>query len=197
MSAQTAIIGWLLLVVVTAIVVSFLARRWGRDPFGWVLLSAAMGPIALIALLATHSADRNRSAPVRGVDRPGAIVVACDGSEVSGRLADHLIARRPTGTDILLVAVLPYETEQDAVEANRRSERMTAHVRDALDRAGIESRIVVRYGSPGEAIVRLSDEVSASLIVVGRRGGGLSRALLGSVSTYVVQHAGAPVVLVT
>jgi nucleotide-binding universal stress UspA family protein len=198
MSLEAVIITWLVIVVVTAVVVSFLAHRWGRDPFGWVLLSAVMGPIALVGLIGVHSADRARGAPEATSTKSGAVVVACDGSDVSERLAQHVLASTSRDDDIVLLVVLPFEAEESpSADNDRNTERMTVGVSDALERDGRSPRVVVRYGPPGEAIVRFADEESASLIVIGRRGSGLTRALLGSVSGYVVQHAKAPVALVT
>jgi nucleotide-binding universal stress UspA family protein len=198
MSLEAGIIAWLAIVIVTAVVASFLAHRWGRDPFGWVLLSAAMGPIALAGLIGVHSADRARGREGIASTKGGAIVVACDGSDVSGRLAQHVLAGTSRDQDIVLLAVLPFDAQQaPGGEAEKNAQRMTVGVSDALERDGRSPRVVVRYGQPGEAIVRFADEETASLIVIGRRGSGLTRALLGSVSGHVVQHAKAPVALVT
>jgi nucleotide-binding universal stress UspA family protein len=50
---------------------------------------------------------------------------------------------------------------------------------------------------PDEAIVHLSEELGAGLVVMGSRGrGGLKRALMGSVSDSVVRHAHCPVLVV-
>jgi nucleotide-binding universal stress UspA family protein len=198
MSLEAGIISWLAIVIVTAVVVSFLAHRWGRDPFGWVLLSAAMGPIALAGLIGVLGADRARGTERSTSTKGGAVVVACDGSDVSRRLAQHVVAGTSHEHEIVLLAVLPFDAQQaPGEETDRSAQRMTAVVHDALQRDGRSSRVVVRYGPPGEAIVRFADEESASLVVIGRRGSGLTRALLGSVSGYVVQHAQTPVALVT
>ena len=53
------------------------------------------------------------------------------------------------------------------------------------------------FGKPDEVIVRLGEELEASLIVTGSRGlGGVRRALMGSVSDSVVRHAHCPVLVV-
>lgn len=52
-------------------------------------------------------------------------------------------------------------------------------------------------GPPGEAILAVAEEIGADLIVTGSRGRGrLSRAVLGSVSTHLVQNAGCDVLVV-
>jgi nucleotide-binding universal stress UspA family protein len=55
----------------------------------------------------------------------------------------------------------------------------------------------VLYGEAGHAICQLVDEQNVDLVVVGSRGrGGLKRALLGSVSDYVVRNAPCPVLVI-
>jgi nucleotide-binding universal stress UspA family protein len=55
---------------------------------------------------------------------------------------------------------------------------------------------VVVEGQAGKALCDLADNVGAAAIVVGSRGrGGIKRALLGSVSDYVVRNAPCPVIV--
>jgi nucleotide-binding universal stress UspA family protein len=52
-------------------------------------------------------------------------------------------------------------------------------------------------GPAGEAILAVAEEIGADLIVTGSRGRGrLARAVLGSVSTHLVQNAGCDVLVV-
>jgi nucleotide-binding universal stress UspA family protein len=56
---------------------------------------------------------------------------------------------------------------------------------------------VVEFGDAGSALCRIAEERQADVIVIASRGhGALRRALLGSVSTYVVNHAPCPVMIV-
>jgi nucleotide-binding universal stress UspA family protein len=67
-----------------------------------------------------------------------------------------------------------------------------AEARLALD----DVEVQVLGGDPGAAIYALATEVGARAIVIGTRGrGGIARALLGSVSDYVVRTAPCPVVV--
>ena len=62
---------------------------------------------------------------------------------------------------------------------------------------GTVAQTHLRMGGPNEEIVTLGEEIDASLVVMGSRGlGGIRRALLGSVSSSVVQHAHCPVLVV-
>ena len=73
---------------------------------------------------------------------------------------------------------------------------------DAIDRtvtalglAPVETRML--EGTAGSAVCDFAAEISATAIVIGTRGrGGIKRALLGSVSDYVVRNAPCPVVVV-
>lgn len=73
----------------------------------------------------------------------------------------------------------------------------------ALDRTvaalGVDVPVdrVTRAGEAGPAICRLAEEIGADVVVVGSRGrGAIKRALLGSVSTHVINSAPCPVVVV-
>jgi nucleotide-binding universal stress UspA family protein len=68
---------------------------------------------------------------------------------------------------------------------------------DVAARLGIDDLDVrVLGGEPASAICGLASELGARAIVIGTRGrGGLSRALLGSVSDYVVRNAPCTVVV--
>ena len=68
------------------------------------------------------------------------------------------------------------------------------HAAAAMGIPDAEIRVV--RGDPGPALCALATELSASALVVGSRGhGGIKRALLGSVSDYLVRNAPCPVVI--
>lgn len=63
--------------------------------------------------------------------------------------------------------------------------------------AGVTVDQRIENGDPGPVLVRLSSELPADVVVVGSRGrGAVKRALLGSVSTHVANHATCPVLVV-
>ena len=200
------VVPWLIIVLVTMIVVTYLALRWGRDPFGWLLLSAAMGPIAIVGLIGTRRADveRQRRPSVSGAPRVAGstlIIVGSDGSAAGPRIAAHIVRELSQSTEVVLACVLPLEAEPGRSEPARRDcearvAQMTQATIDVLHSGGVAVRTAVVFGHPGEEIVRLADREQADMIIVGRRGAGLSRALLGSVSDHVVKHATRPVLIV-
>nr|ACG37829.1 hypothetical protein [Zea mays] len=67
----------------------------------------------------------------------------------------------------------------------------------AANHRGIEVFAKVFYGDPAKKLYEAADMVPLSCMVVGSRGlSTLKRALMGSVSTYVVNHAACPVTVV-
>ena len=104
---------------------------------------------------------------------------------------------------LLIVNVIDPVARRSGVVADRvdqmraeREPRLLAVVERARS-WGVESTYLLWTGEPGKSIVAAAEAERADLIVVGTRG--LARAgrwLLGSVSDYVVHHAGSPVLVV-
>jgi nucleotide-binding universal stress UspA family protein len=196
---------WLAIVLASGLVATYLARRWGRDPFGWLLLCAAMGPIAIIALIGTRQSDVERSqvstrASSAQSGRPR-VLIASDGSDAGLACARYAALVHGDAADVIVLTVLPHEAQPRSAEQSMRDyeERVAASTDrtiDSLQRAGISPRLVVAFGSPGEEIIRQADAEGAELIVVGRRGSGLSKAIFGSTSDYVLKNAKRPVTVV-
>jgi nucleotide-binding universal stress UspA family protein len=129
------------------------------------------------------------------------IVVGSDGSAAGPRIAERIVRELSQNAEVVLVCVLPHEAEPTGSEQARRDcearvAEMTRATLDVLNSGGVAARTAVVFGRPGEEIVRLADREQADLIIVGRRGAGLSRALLGSISDHVVKHATRPVLIV-
>jgi nucleotide-binding universal stress UspA family protein len=141
------------------------------------------------------------------------VVVAVDGSDLSVDAARAGLALLAPDTPVLVVTVVeetdptlvtgsgmaggvmsPEELREidDARAAEARADVDAAG--KALQRPGAEALLV--HGAPGPAICALAAERDASAIVMGSRGrGGFKRALLGSVSDYVVRNAPCPVII--
>jgi nucleotide-binding universal stress UspA family protein len=192
---------WLAIVLVCMLVVAYLSRRWGHDPFGWMFLSAAIGPFAIIALVGTRHRDRDIArTDLAPTGAPGRVIIACDGSEVNGQAAAYAAVAYP-GVEFVLLTVEAHEAEprapEEEVAQSRRLEATTGPAMRALEAAGRHARALTAYGNAGEEILRLADREQAAAIVVGRRGVGLTRALLGSVSDHIVRNAKQPVVVVS
>ncbi|BBL80378.1 hypothetical protein RxyAA322_22320 [Rubrobacter xylanophilus] len=143
---------------------------------------------------------------------PTRILLATDGSpdaERAGRVAVDLA--NGTGSELHVVTVARgldpayfvheyYYGFQEALEAFEEEARqvLEEQVRKLKEYGGRVARAHLLTEQPKDrAIVRLSEELDAGLIVLGSRGrGGLRRALMGSVSDSVVRHAHRPVLIV-
>ena len=142
------------------------------------------------------------------------ILLASDGSEEAARAARtavELSNELEAELHVVYVGHMPtifYESPgamaldpdlHDRMEERARDEALTKldeQVQDIRGMGGKIARAHVRVGRTDAEIVGLAEEVGASLIVVGSRGlGPLRRALIGSVSSSVLHHAHASVLV--
>jgi nucleotide-binding universal stress UspA family protein len=133
------------------------------------------------------------------------ILVAVDGSEGSLVAVDEAIAlARDLGATLTFVfvrkqrsAALGYPVYDRRVGYDLRRARQTiAEAVETATAAGLESSGEILEGEAADEIVSLADNRHADLIVIGSRSrGALAGALLGSISSAVVQHAHVPVLV--
>jgi nucleotide-binding universal stress UspA family protein len=141
------------------------------------------------------------------------VLVAVDGSDTSLDAARAGLALLADDTPVVIVTVVETSDPTLVTGAGMAGGVMSADELDVLDdarlaegeaslaaatgslgRPGAEA-LVVR-GDAGSALCDLARERNASAIVMGSRGrGGIKRALLGSVSDYVVRNAPCPVII--
>ena len=142
------------------------------------------------------------------------VVVGTDGSHHSLEAARAGLALLASPARVVLVTAVPPVDQMmiagtgfaggvmspqmyDEMSAARTAEgeEILARTAAAIPDAPVET--LIAWGDAGEALVSMAAELSADAIVVGSRGlGGVKRFLLGSVSTYVVNNAPCPVVVV-
>jgi nucleotide-binding universal stress UspA family protein len=141
---------------------------------------------------------------------PTSILLATDGSSdawLASRTAADLAERTGSELHVVLVAPLLSAPEYDAMafasaapreEVEREGRRqLDAQVKRIEGSGATVAGAHFRTGRSDERILALAEEIGAGLIVVGSRGlGGISRALIGSVSDSVVRHAHCPVLVV-
>jgi len=126
---------------------------------------------------------------------PGAKAVAIAVDEAKHRSARLLLVHDldiwPGGVFLGLGPLGPVPPAPDIETMHRvqqAAEEMLRSLLEGLDGQG-EVRVTTE-GRAGAAIVRLADEVGASLVIVGAHGrSGLARLALGSVAEWVVRHA--------
>ncbi len=195
------LVGWVAAGMVAVVLVLY---RRGHREGSWLLLGAVLGP--LILPIAVERARRSPQRLERRVEptvdeadpgRGPCVLIGVDGSpesEEAVRAAVRLVA--PVAGRVLLTTVV----SADAVDGGRDDELASA--RDLLSRhrdglpegtAPVEAQIMT--GQPAAALLELADTEEADLIVVGRRGRGLSRAVLGSAASRLSTEARCPVLL--
>jgi nucleotide-binding universal stress UspA family protein len=140
-------------------------------------------------------------------DFPTTILLATDGSkEAELALTTAVNLANSTDSELHVVTVAlgypsygihnPEMLEQLRKQAEAVLDEQAKKVRKAGGEVAQEHlRVSMRYRA--EQIVQVAEDVGAGLIVMGSRGlGGMRRALIGSVSDSVIQHAPCPVLVV-
>jgi nucleotide-binding universal stress UspA family protein len=142
----------------------------------------------------------------------GKILVAIDGSEGACKAAQVAAeVANATGSEVHLVYAMQEERykphlgpemwegwEEGFEHAKRSAHSWVEQEAERLRGEGTEAvKSHLLIGRPDAAIVWSAEELGAGLVVVGSRGlGGISRALIGSVSDSVVRHAHCPVMVI-
>jgi nucleotide-binding universal stress UspA family protein len=135
--------------------------------------------------------------PPTGEVRYRRILCAVDGSPRSNLVASHAIALAGAlGAELVAVYAVPTDYHagihlKDGVreEVEAGTACVGAVVEQARAREVTVRSLLVR-GDAGPAIVEAAESEQADLVVMGRLGMGLlERILMGSVSTYVVEHS--------
>ena len=190
------VLGWALFGVSMAL----LMGRWGYQPFTWLLLALVLGPLVLPVAANTNRLDRPRvvARPSTGRKRSGPVDVLAgiDGStesETAVRSAIDLLG--PRIGRLTIATVVDFDTAaMSPLSAEQR------HARELVDRANepIEPRAetIVLSGQPAEVLRKFAAENGYELIVVGRRGRGMSTRLLGSVASALAHGGYVPTLIV-
>ena len=142
---------------------------------------------------------------------PAKVLLAIDGSEEAALAAEAATElSKETGSEVHVTYVLPRpedlighhwyaaEVRESVLEQARSEAQQFLEGRaEQLRAEGAKvAEAHLRMGEPDKEIIRLSEEIGATLIVMGSRGlGAVRRALMGSVSDSVVRHAHCPVLI--
>ena len=132
------------------------------------------------------------------------ILVGTDGSKFSTLAVDKAIAfAKAYGGDLVVISVVdvPAEFYAEAPKAAedmiRKAKEYTAEVKKKAEAQGVRAESYVGEAESWEAIVKLSKDQAADMIVMGSHGRtGLRRLLMGSVTEKVIGHASCPVLVV-
>jgi nucleotide-binding universal stress UspA family protein len=139
---------------------------------------------------------------------PEKILVATDGSEQAARAtltAAELAGKLGAELHVIHVGEVPVVYHPERRGYSALYERSEQDARNLLEEEAERirasganvARSHLRMGRPDAEILSLAEETGADMVVMGSRGlGGVKRALMGSVSDSVVQHAHCPVLVV-
>jgi nucleotide-binding universal stress UspA family protein len=141
------------------------------------------------------------------------VLVAVDGSDLALDAARAGLALLPSDTPIAIVTAVETSDPTLVTGTGMASGVMSAEELNALDESRVadgtaavdeavaalarsDAEVLVLRGDPAPALCDLARTRGARAIVMGSRGrGGIKRALLGSVSDYVVRNAPCPVII--
>lgn len=199
-AALVVVVGW----VLVGLALGWWMVRRGHDPL-WAVAAVALGPIFIpIALELVEGRPRLVSSGPGGPGKKDVVaagpkvLVGLDGSqEAQGALTQTLDLLGPRCGLLMLAEVVCHDATVDLAHGD--VEAATARLASAAAEvrgSGIHVQFEVLAGPPGETLRRFAHDQGMDLIVVGRRGRGLSRRLLGSVSSDLVRHSTLPVLVV-
>jgi nucleotide-binding universal stress UspA family protein len=144
--------------------------------------------MSLTVLLCTDGSAIAEAALARGLK-----VVAEPSRLVIATVVEPFDPMLVHGTGIAGGLMSPDEAQRRYDDEIANAEAHVAAARAVLERPVAETTIV--SGAPGPALCDLATSLPADVVIIGTRGrGGLRRAVLGSVSDYVVRNAPCPVV---
>lgn len=136
------------------------------------------------------------------------ILVPVDFSPNSRKAIDYATAfARQFGASLTFLHVIQVNyaygefgaIDYSALEREMRAgaEKELTAIHNTASSEGIESRTIVREGSPAKIIAEVADELGSDLLVVSTHGyTGLKHVLMGSIAEHVVRYAPCPVLVV-
>lgn len=201
MSDETIVLIAIAAWVALGVALTLIMGRRGHNPFGWAVLGALLGPFAvLLAVEAVLDERRASRATLRiAVPADGSVdvMVGIDGSpEATGAMHAALDILGPRVRRLTLVAVRPYdEVSGDERPLRAELDRHAELVEADLARVGGRCGVLLLTGRPADELLREAHERGYDLLVVGARGRGLTKALLGSVATQLSSKAKVPVLI--
>jgi nucleotide-binding universal stress UspA family protein len=187
---------WMLIAVLT----SFGMARRGHSAFSWALMGGVFGPLVIPLIIEAIGEERDRAPRVlhAGIHAAGmlSVLVGVDGSEES--VAAVNVAVRlfgPRLERITLAMVIPYEAA-DGTPSDVRDEAAAEVERLAGSLRAFDPDTLLLAGRPAEALVEAAVAGGYHALVIGSRGRGAAKALLGSVAGRLAGNAPLPVLIV-
>ncbi|GAB3127345.1 hypothetical protein GCM10027160_51890 [Streptomyces calidiresistens] len=191
---------WVLSGVIAAVVL--LGRQGYRD-WHWYVLGALLGPM-FVPIAAERprtrprTLERNALTPEEHTIGGRTALVAVDGSPESRQaIADASRLLASPDSRIVLATVVDAESGKAKSETDRARALLAECAGELNGNGGPAIVTEIGSGKPSAVLLRMAEDENADIIVIGRRGKGLSRRLLGSVADEMVRRSPLPVLLAT
>ena len=178
---------------------ALLMARRGHGAFGWFVVGSVLGPLSLpLAMSAIRAESPLTRNLTQGVPSGGRIdvLVGVDGSsesEAALRSAVDLLGGSVGRLTLASVITFDNDSTQARENAAQAARGLAA---TASATKGYEPGTVLLSGQPGEALVEHANKEGYGLLVVGRRGKGASKVLLGSTAVRVANATDIPVLII-
>jgi nucleotide-binding universal stress UspA family protein len=178
----------------TGLTLSLVMGRRGHDAFAWLILGTLFGPLGVIFAVEARDEEGARPELVSARRATGAgpidVLAGVDGSpESMSALQAALELLGPRLGRLTLATVIPYDSGFD----RRRTAQSTLEQQAEL--VGSGPRLELLHGRPAAVLLERAMNDDYDLLVIGTRGAGLSKALLGSTAVDVAEGAKIPVLL--
>jgi nucleotide-binding universal stress UspA family protein len=184
------------------VALGWMARQGHRDR-GWLLLAVLLGPVFAASAPERVRMNSRLVEAERDPDGPSAprqALVGIDGSSEAERALDTALDLLPADRYHLILARVVDFDRAEAADADSEDAEAIHRVEEEL--AGRAARIsgrqvssAVLAGPPAGALLRYAQERDVDVIVVGRHGKGLSKALMGDVSQAMIEQTAVPVLV--
>jgi nucleotide-binding universal stress UspA family protein len=179
----------------TGLTLSLFMGRRGHDAFSWLVLGTLFGPLGAIFAAEARAQEDPRKVELVTPGQPGGpgpidVLVGIDGSPASRAALDaatELLG--PRLGRLTLATVIPYDA---GVEAQRTARAALEEQGEAV--AG-GPQLELLHGRAAAALLERTVDGGYDLLVIGTRGSGASKAILGSTAVDVAQSSKVPVLL--
>lgn len=178
----------------------FMGRR-GHNAFGWGVIGVLLGPLGVALAIEAVMDEKTSSAEVLRESSASSgcvdVLVGIDGSpEAAAALHAAVDILGDRLHRLTLAGVRPYaDSPADERWLRAQLDRQVELVRKGLRKGAGRCGVMLLTGRPSEELLRAASEGGYDLVVVGARGRGLSKALLGSVATQLGSNAKVPVLI--
>ncbi len=197
MALLILLVVWVTIGVIASI---FMGRR-GHNPFAWLVFGAILGPLVIpvgaVAIREERMLQRRELASGTSAGGTVDVLVGIDGSPESQaalRAATRLFG--PVIGRLALATVEDFDSagSRTPLETERRAAQSLEQAAASIETQ--RPSAVILTGRPADALMRYAAEQGYELIVIGRRGRGANKAVMGSTASRLAHGADVPVLVV-